>query len=244
MSVLVFIVLAGVFIFWSPLKSLSESEDVYFSGEASFLTEGQYYDRLHASSGCSKKTIRLLRKDRKKRQKGEKKKKFLLEFVTKRGYRSHIDVYVLKKTETVEHWYVGFKRNTSKFSLPDSIFSSKDRNGRTQCRILLKGIGRDHDGYYLGDIEFSELEWLSWFESMIAGVGDDTVTRSLFPFAALLRELTGPFVTSLLAIFVFLQFPAYGVLVWFSRTRRLAIFKVFSILFIHCSALALYYYLN
>jgi len=79
---------------------------------------------------------------------------------------------------------------------------------------------------------------------MIAGVGDDTITRSLFPFAVLLRELTGPFVTSLLAIFVFLQFPVYGVLVWFSMTWRLAIFKVFSILFIHYSAVALYCYLN
>jgi hypothetical protein len=220
MIVLAFVVMIGLPTIWYPLR-YRYRKHVYFAGLASVETLEQYWDRR--TTGLRPSEIQRRREILRKQEQAN--------YTSYRLQLDHTTMAVLVRndTETLKDWWLYDKVQEGGWSVPDTVFSSKVRDGRTQCRIVLKEV----DSASPPKIEFSELEWLSGFESLILGARDTLVARSLFPYAVLFGRLTRFSSVGIIAFLVVLQFPAYGLVFLFTKGRRSPIAKAFSILAIH-----------
>jgi hypothetical protein len=140
--------------FLSHFGLSAETNEVYFAGKATFVTEQQYWDLRKKDLGETADTFRPKPEEQKK----EKHSRFYLLLNNKTGIGKVITVWVLKESETLTGWRLNTKISCRSFSIPESAFSNKARADRTSCQIKLI-VTKTYPGGYPSEIAFSQLEW-------------------------------------------------------------------------------------
>jgi hypothetical protein len=136
----------------SSLVLSSETNNVYFTGRAKFVTEQEYWNLRKADLG---ETADLFRP---KRTGQEKETRFYLLLNGDTGIEKEIAVWVQKDSGALISWMLNTKISCRKWSIDKSSFSDSVRNGRTLCDITLNVL--DPDGGSPTEIEFTRLEWI------------------------------------------------------------------------------------
>lgn len=225
LGVLVVLAMAGLLISWTPLTSQFQQTDVYFAGVATMETAGESQPRSGGEGG----KILLSGEEAEDTTIG-------LRFHRSGLLVNRIAVFVQRETRTLTGWRLNDQLESKKYSMADRIFSSKVRNAETRCRILLTVVSRGPGGQPSG-IEFSQLEWLSGVDSIVAGAVDNSLlSEALFPYAVLIGKLTSFREIGFLAIPIILQLAAYAVVVRSAMTSQWATAEARAILFLHCIA--------